>query len=83
MFDNLLNIYLENFNSLDTDSNLEMEVRFGTRNINRISKIDYNNVIQVLLAHGFELKNQENYILRIQSEYIEGKISGIRTEING
>ena len=37
LFNNLLNVYLENVNNMDINNNLEMEVRFGTRNINRIT----------------------------------------------
>ena len=62
---NLLKIYLDNIFAVSEDTELEFEVRFGTRNINKITKIDYNNVIQVLLGHGFELIEKENYLLRI------------------
>ena len=86
--ENIVNAYLENLYGLDENDNLEMEVRFGTRNINKITKISQNNVIQVLLGHGFELLTKENYLLRIQNEYIDtktskNKISNIRTEITG
>ena len=87
-FNNILKTYLDNLYSQGNDSELEMEVRFGTRNIHHITQIDNNNVIKVLLSHGFELQKDDNYMLRIQNEYIEGntgqkKISNVRTEISG
>jgi hypothetical protein len=87
-FDNLINTYLENIYKDDESKNLELEVRFGTRNIEKISKIDYINVIKVLVGQGFEILQDDLYLLRIQSEYLDEKtgktkISNIRTEIEG
>jgi len=48
-FDNLINTYLENIYKDDESKNLELEVRFGTRNIEKISKIDYINVIFIFI----------------------------------
>lgn len=67
-------------------SNLELEVRFGTKG-KKITKIDFDNVIQKLLSIGFVINDSESYLLRIQTEYfdkITGKIktSNIRTEVN-
>ncbi len=65
----------------------ELEVRFGTRGINKLTKNDYDNVIQKLKSQGFNTFDPNGtYSLRIQSEFIEqnsGKIllSPIRTEI--
>jgi len=67
----------------------ELEVRFGTRGINKLTKNDYDNVIQKLKSLGFTTYNPDGlYSLRIQSEFIEqnsGKVmlSPIRTEIEG
>ena len=67
----------------------ELEVRFGTRGINKLTKNDYDNVIQKLKSLGFETNDPNGlYSLRIQCEVIEpnsGKIflSPIRTEIEG
>ena len=69
--------------------NLELEVRFGTRGIQPLTKNDYDNVIKKLKSHGFNTSDQNGlYSLRIQNEFIEpnsGKImlSPIRTEIEG
>lgn len=67
-------------------NNLELEVRFGTKG-KRITKIDFDNVIQKLLSVGFEMEDSSLYLLRIQTEYYDkftGKIqmSNIRTEID-
>ena len=67
----------------------ELEVRFGTRGINKLTKNDYDNVIQKLKSLGFTTYNPDGlYSLRIQCEFIEqnsGKVmlSPIRTEIEG
>ena len=67
----------------------ELEVRFGTRGINKLTKNDYDNVIQKLKSLGFNTYDPNGlYSLRIQCEFIEqnsGKImlSPIRTEIEG
>jgi hypothetical protein len=65
----------------------ELEVRFGTRGINKLTKNDYDNVIQKLKSQGFDTYDPNGlYSLRIQCEIIEpnsGKLflSPIRTEI--
>jgi hypothetical protein len=67
----------------------ELEVRFGTRGINKLTKNDYDNVIQKLKSAGFTTYDSNGmYSLRIQCEFIEqnsGKVmlSPIRTEIEG
>lgn len=67
----------------------ELEVRFGTRGINKLTKTDYDNVIQKLKSSGFITYDSTGlYSLRIQSEFIEpnsGKVmlSPIRAEIEG
>jgi hypothetical protein len=65
----------------------ELEVKFGTKHYNQITKIDFDNIIQKLKSLGF-VKTQENYHLNITNEYIDertGKIkdSNIRTTIKG
>jgi len=69
----------------------ELEIRFGTnpKDERKLSKTDYNNVIQQFYNAGFKSTNIEgtNY-LRIQNEEINQKtgqtnISNIRTEIAG
>ena len=87
-FNNIIKVYLENLDVLPSDESLEFEVRFGTRNVKTITKINFDNVIQMLLNYGFEIADNDEYSLRIQNEYIEktthhNKISNLRTEING
>ena len=91
-FNNILKAYLDKVDkSKDRDlskDNLEFEVRFGTRNINKIGKTDTDNVIRALLGYGFKLLEEEHYMLRIQNEVLEKstgrtKIANIRTEISG
>ena len=85
--DALLKVYLDNIYSFSTQGELEFEVRFGTRGVNQITRIDYDNVIQKLLSSGFEITGGK-YLLRINNEYMDVKtgatrMSNIRTEISG
>lgn len=71
---------------MSDNKNEEFEIRFGTRGVRRISKIDFNNVISFILSRNFVLTN-ESEILKIQNEYFNQRtqrtqISNIRTEIN-
>ncbi len=86
-FDNITNKYLENVAKLG-DGIPEFEIRFGTRGIKSISKIDFDNVIQKLKSSGFELLNVNAYTLKMQSEFLDKKTgqtkqSNVRVEING
>ena len=71
------------------NKSLELEVRFGTRGIRRLTKNDYDNVIKTLKSFGFKSINPNGeYSLRIQNEFlnnISGKfeVSNVRTEIYG
>ena len=73
----------------DVTKQHELEVRFGTRNIKPLTKIDYDNVIRKLKSLGFTTNNSEgSYLLRIQNEFLDSstgkfKTSNIRAEING
>lgn len=87
-FDNIINKYLENVAKLGDDGVPEFEIRFGTRGISAISKIDFDNVIQKLKSSGFQLLDVNGYTLKIQSEFLDkqtGKTreSNVRVEING
>lgn len=87
-FDNIINKYLDNVTNTGIDGTHELEVRFGTRGINPISKIDFDNVIQKLKSVGFIMNTVNDYSLKIQSEYIDKKtgmtkLSNVRVEING
>ena len=67
----------------------ELEIRFATRNIKKISKIDFDNVIKKLKSLNYTCTNElGTHILKIQNEFEdpktgEIKLSNIRTEING
>ena len=85
LLDSMLKIYLDNLLKANANENLELEVKFGTRDIKPITRIDYDNVIKTLKSAGFVL-NTSNYLLRIMSEFNDlksGKVrmSSIRTEI--
>jgi hypothetical protein len=87
-FDNITNKYLENVSKIGEDGVPEFEIRFGTRGIRPISKIDFDNVIQKLKSSGFQLLDVNGYALKIQSEFLDkqtGKLreSNVRVEING
>lgn len=74
-------------------SEVEMEVKFGTRGIKRLTKTDYDNVVKKLNSLGFiTIKPEGKYSLKIQPEFLDlksgtFKISNdfdrFRVEING
>ena len=86
-FNSMTKKYLDNV--LDTsDGSPELEIRFGTRGVRPIAKIDYDNVIQKLMSSGFYMPTDPQYSLKIQNEYVDSKtgvtkLSNIRTEISG
>ena len=68
----------------------ELEVRFGTKGVKPLTRIDYDNVIKYLLSNGFKIVGDTagQYLLRIQCEFLDSatgriKLSDIRTEISG
>ena len=65
--------------------NEEFEIRFGTKGIHRISKVDFDHVVQYLLSKQFR-RGYERQTLKVRNEFItkQGKmvISNLRTEIN-
>ena len=86
----LIKVYLDDLFKVGANTELELEVKFGTRGIKPIGRIDYGNVIKRLLSYGFvPTGNGANkYLLRIQNEYTDigtgtVRLSNIRTEING
>ena len=53
----------------------ELEVKFGTKNIKRISKIDFDNVIRKLKSLNYKCANEQgNYSLKIQNEFFRREI---------
>ena len=86
----LIKVYLDDLFKVGANTELELEVKFGTRGIKPIGRIDYGNVIKRLLSYGFVPTGNGNskYLLRIQNEYIDVstgtvRLSNMRTEING
>jgi mRNA (guanine-N7-)-methyltransferase len=84
----LIKVYLDDLFKVAANTELELELKFGTRGIKPLGRIDYGNVIQHLLSHGFSAKGTNKYLLRIQNEYTDAntgnvRMSTIRTEING
>ena len=84
---NICNIFLQNNANNVNDS--EIEIRFGTKGIKYLNRIDYDNVIKKLKSLGFTtVNNQGFYALKIESEFLdirtgEFRSSNIRTEIDG
>ena len=76
--DNLLKIYLESKSALEHNQNQELEVKFGTRGIRRITKIDFDNVIKQLLANNFKFQEKSKYYLRIITDNIRTEIIGLK-----
>ena len=72
--DALLKVYLDNIYSFSTQGELEFEVRFGTRGVKPITRIDYDNVIQKLLSSGFEITGGK-YLLRINNEEMRKELA--------
>ena len=90
LFSNIVNTYYEGRPyDYDVNKSLELEVRFGTRGIRRLTKNDYDNVIKTLKSFGFNSINPNGeYSLRIQNEFLNNmsgkfEVSNVRTEIYG
>ena len=79
LFKRLIKLYIDNKNKFTDNITPEFEIRFGTKKIKYLTKIDFNNIIKTLLFQKFELKN-ENYSLKI---ILDNEDSKIRTEIFG
>ena len=71
----VIQIYLETKTTLSKNINPELEVRFGTRNIGKISKNNFDNTIKFLLSKKFTFTPTNKYYLNI-------KVDDIRVEID-
>jgi len=71
--------YLSSYTRFSENVYPELEIRFGTKKIKNINKVDFYNVIKSLLNYDFKLFN-ENYYLKIMNG---SNLSNIRTQING
>ena len=82
-----LDLYLASYNRNYYGD--ELEVKFGTKHFNQITKIDFDNIIQKLRSLNFNCSNsQGDYTLNIINQYsdpITGKVkdSNVRTTISG
>ena len=81
--------YLSSYGFADQAKDVELEVRFGTRGVKRITKLDHDNIVRKLLSNGFthEPANDVTY-LRMSPEYIDTRtgqtrISNLRVELSG
>ena len=72
-------MYFKNLSRFTDGVVPELEVRFGTKKIRQISKIDFYNVIKCLMSHNFKL-NSDTYTLKIISD---NENHNIRTQISG
>ena len=73
----LLKIYLETKDKLREAETAELEIKFGTRNIQKITKNNFDNVIQFLLANNFTFAENNKYYLSIKAEDIRTEIHNI------
>ena len=78
-FKRLINLYLQNINKLPENTEPELEVRFATKKIKPLYKIDFYNVIKSLLNYNFKCTT-DNYNLKIA---LDNDTSKIRTQISG
>ena len=70
LLNNISHFYLNNPNG--SYNEYEMETKFGTRGIKRISKLDYDNVVKKLKSMGYISDNEMGtYSLKIQPEFID------------
>jgi hypothetical protein len=75
-FISYIDTYLSTFSKLSEKNVPEFEIRFGTKKIKNINKVDFYNIIKSLLNYNFKLNN-ENYFLKIINN------TSIRTQITG
>ena len=85
----LLVEYINHYLGANGSNQDELEVRFGTKYYNTITKIHFENIIAKIKSLGFRahISEGESY-LNIQNEYADPKsgkmkLSNIRTTING
>ena len=82
--DKMVDYYLANVNS--QDGPLEMEVKFGTKNVRKITRNQFDNVAKRFTSLGFGASSSQ-HMLRILTEYDDGNTgprwSNVRTTISG
>jgi len=77
-FISYIDTYLTTFSQLSEKNIPEFEIRFGTKKIKNINKVDFYNIIKSLLNYDFKLNN-ENYYLKIMTN----SSNQVRTQITG
>ena len=90
-FNRLVKLFYEQglFRTTSSLVNYELEVRFGTKDIKRLTKNDYDSVVKTLKSLGFSSSNPAGTpSLRIKNEFLDNasgrfKMSNIRTQIDG
>jgi GR25 family glycosyltransferase involved in LPS biosynthesis/predicted NAD-dependent protein-ADP-ribosyltransferase YbiA (DUF1768 family) len=89
-FNETIAIYLSNNpHIVDKNTSPEVEVKFGTRGIKRVTKTDYDNVVSRLISIGFQSNKQEGeYLLRMENQTLDMssgrfKMSRVRVELEG
>jgi hypothetical protein len=61
-------------------SNYEMEVKFGTKGIKNLTKMDYDNVVKKIKELGFVSKSDLGfYTLKIQPEFLDSRTGEFRS----
>ena len=75
--DKIYNSYLDTKNKLDSNTNAELEIKFGTRDISKITKNTFDRVIKYLLSNGFEFNESSKYYLSIKADDIRVEIVDI------
>jgi len=61
-------------------STYEMEVKFGTKGIKHLTKMDYDNVVKKLKGLNFRtIASNGSYTLKIQPEFLDSKTGEFRT----
>jgi len=78
LFISYIETYLATFSQLSDKNIPEFEIRFGTKKIRNINKVDFYNIIKSLLNYDFKLNN-ENYYLKIMTN----SSNQVRTQISG
>ena len=87
--DDILKYHLSKAENYHGDKQNELEVRFGTKSKNKITKIQFENVIRALKSHGFMCYSERGEsMLKIQSEFVDiktgkTKLSNVRFIITG
>jgi GR25 family glycosyltransferase involved in LPS biosynthesis/predicted NAD-dependent protein-ADP-ribosyltransferase YbiA (DUF1768 family) len=93
-FNEMTAVYLSGKPHIDAPDKgvAELEVKFGTRGVKRITKTDYDNVIARLTSLGFKSSDPTNmdgkYLLRMENQVLDQytgafKMSRVRVELEG